>query len=155
MSWQREVVATPESLADVLATLEPPDRAGERAQFEEACKVVEALAPTVSKRGSMLVTMTGHTDPDAEGFDARNASISVSRIEPDADIDDELRFHLESRVSEYITEGYHPDEARRRAEQTKREAQEAREAEEAATKRREEADVAAKRAEEEASGEAS
>lgn len=129
MSWQREVVATPESLADVLATLEPPDRAGERAQFEEACKVVEALAPTVSKRGSMLVTMTGHTDPDAEGFDARNASISVSRIEP--------------------------DEARRRAEQTKREAQEAREAEEAATKRREEADVAAKRAEEEASGEAS
>jgi putative ABC transport system permease protein len=33
----------------------------------------------------------------------------------DGDIDDELRFHLESRVGEYINAGYPPDEARRLA----------------------------------------
>ena len=33
----------------------------------------------------------------------------------DAELDDELRFHLESRVRQYLAEGMTPDAARRRA----------------------------------------
>jgi hypothetical protein len=84
MAWQRQLVATPEGLAAALADLEAPSTAGEVAQFDAAKSIVESCASTVSKRESMLVSISGHTDPDAEGFDARNLSVSISRIEPEA-----------------------------------------------------------------------
>ena len=37
-----------------------------------------------------------------------------------SDVDEELRFHLEMRVAEYIARGITPDEARRLAERTVR-----------------------------------
>jgi hypothetical protein len=124
VSFFREVIATPGELADKLAALEPPDRAAEREQFEAAVAAAAALAPTVSKRESLSVTLIGHSDAEGEGFDARNVSVSLSRIEP--------------------------EEAKRRAEEAARAAEEADAAAAAAAEKAQEAHAAAERAAEEA-----
>lgn len=78
------VTTTPRSLDEDLAGLEGPSRKEEREQFDQAVKAAKALAPTVSKRESLLVTISVHSDPDAEGFDARSATVSVQRLDPEA-----------------------------------------------------------------------
>jgi hypothetical protein len=124
MSWHLEVVATPEGLPGALADLEPPERKAEKAQFDAALETVKAIAATVSRREPMLVTLSGHTDPDGDGFDARNVSVTVSRIEP--------------------------AEAHRRAEEARAKADEEEAAAAAASQRAEEARAVAERAELEA-----
>jgi hypothetical protein len=83
VAWQRELVTTPAKAADSLAALEAPEKAGEAAQFAACLKAVEALLSEVSEKSAVLVTLSGHRDPNAEGFDARNVSITVSRVEPE------------------------------------------------------------------------
>lgn len=124
MSWRREVVATPEGLAEELAALERPERAAEAAQFDAVVDVVAGLAAVVSKREPMLVTFGGHTDPNGEGFDARNVTVTMSRIEP--------------------------EDAKRRLEEARAAREAAEAAEQAAREKAEEAKAAEERAAEEA-----
>jgi len=84
VAWQREVVTTPGKAAERLAALEAPAAAGEAAQFEAAKDAVETVLAQVSSQTAVLVSISGHRDPNAEGFDARHVSITVSRIEPEA-----------------------------------------------------------------------
>lgn len=118
MGWSREVVATPEGLADALAGLEAPERAGEAMQFERAVAAAIDLAGGVSKREPMLVSLSGHTDPNGEGFDPRNVSVNLSRIEPEA---------AKKRSEEAAAQEAEAEEAKAAAEEQAQRAHEAKE----------------------------
>lgn len=116
MGWQREVVTTPAKAAETLEALEAPASVGEASQFQAAKKAVLAVLEDVSKQSSVLVSLSGHTDPNAEGFDPRNISIVVSRIEPE---------RAKKRAAELEAEAKGAEEAEAAAEETAQRAREA------------------------------
>lgn len=116
MAWQRTLVTTPGKAAEDLAALEAPASAGEAAQFESARAAVEGILADVSKQSAVLVSLSGHTDPNAEGFDNRNVSITVSRVEPEL---------AKRRAAELEAEAKEAEEAEAAAEDTAQRAREA------------------------------
>jgi hypothetical protein len=84
MGWSRQIEASPAKADEALAGLEPPERQEERAQFEAAVKAARLLVATVSGRERVLISLGGHSDPDGDGFNARHAGATVSRIDPEA-----------------------------------------------------------------------
>ena len=85
------VTATPGKLADELQAAleaEPEDAEaaaseGEREQLAAAAKAADDLAPLVSKRERVLVTISGHDRPGTEGFNPRHLTVTISRINPE------------------------------------------------------------------------
>src|SRR5690242_3204998 len=55
-------------------------------------------------------------DPSERNADGRSSrDMHVVPPKPEAEVDDELRFHLEQRIRAYIASGMTPDAARRKA----------------------------------------
>jgi hypothetical protein len=115
MSFHRDILTTPGKLEAALADVDGSDlRKEERAQLEAAVAAVPALAETVSKREALQITLTGHSDPDAEGFDPRNLTITLSRLDPVAA--EQLRTTAEDAERELAAAQAAVDAARERAE---------------------------------------
>lgn len=114
MGWSVELETSSAKAKEDLAgvALEEPSRKGEREQLDAARAAALGLIGTVSSRERVLISLAGHSDPDAEGFDARLVSVSVSRLDPAGA---EQRAELEAQAAE-LREREAEEEAARQAQ---------------------------------------